>query len=170
MDHAMLSSQIMSSYLPQIANELAMDITPVEDIKKLYGLDDAAWDAMIRHPAFDKLLQDALITWASATNTESRIKFKAMASVEMSILRFHTDINNPDIVLSSRTEALKTLMKLAGIDRPEAAQLGGNGGWSLNIILGDGRDVRISPTGPSAPPTIDSRATEVIPNNPWVSA
>jgi len=142
--------QIMSSHLAQIANEIALDILPVEDIKKLYGLDDAAWDAMLKHPTFDAMLTDAIKEWNGASNVEKRIRLKAKASIEMSLLRFHTDMNNPDITLASRTEALKTIMKLAGMDQAAPVQVGGTGGWSLQIHIGN-QVVGVTPSGPASP-------------------
>jgi hypothetical protein len=147
-------AQTMGGMLPQIANEIAMDILPIEDIKKLYGYTDDAWGVLMRNPTFDAMLQDAIVTWQSAGNVEKRIRFKALASVEMSLLRFHTDMNNPEITLASRTEALKTIIKLAGMDKPEPVSGSVGSGWSLTINVGGASKEPITIT-PAGPPTIE---------------
>jgi hypothetical protein len=135
----------------QIAHELAMDILSPAQIQKIYKLSEQEWAQLVADPRFDAMLQDAIGTWQSAKNIETRIKFKALASVEMSLLRFHTDMNDPEITLTARTEALKTVMKLAGIDKPEPATQGG-GGWSLQINIGP-QTFSVSPV--KEPPTIE---------------
>lgn len=152
-DEAKVSQQsIMGSKLAQIANELAMDIMEPEDIRKLYGYTPEAWDNLIKSPLFDQMLQDAIATWNGAKNVEMRIRLKAQASVEMSLLRFHEDMQDRDITLSARTEALKTVMKLAGMDKPEPAKSSTNG-WSLQIVIGN-QTVGVTPTT-NMPPTIE---------------
>lgn len=149
---------IMSSHIFQIAAEVAMDLMPVEDIKQLYGFDDESWAKLVSNPQFDAQLQSSIIAWNSAKNAEARIKFKAQASIEMSMLRLHSDINNTEIALSARMEAFKAMMKLAGMDKQEAAAGSAMGnGWSLTINLGGGEQVRVTPTAPAAP-TIEGQA------------
>jgi len=144
-------NSILSSRSMQIAHELAMDILLPTQIQKLYKLSDQEWAQLLADPRFDAMLQDAISTWQGAKNIETRIKFKALASVEMSLLRFHHDMNDPELTLTARTEALKTIMKLAGIDKPEPATQGGTG-WSLQINIG-GQSLNVSPV--KEPPTIE---------------
>ncbi len=142
---------IMSSHIFQIAAEVAMDLMPIEDIKRLYGFDDAAWDRLVANPKFDAQLQSSIIAWNSAKNAEQRIRFKAQASIEMSMLRLHSDIHDTNIALSSRMEAFKAMMKLAGMDKPEPVNSGIGQGWSLVINLGGGEQVKVTqaPTAPT---------------------
>lgn len=141
---------VLSARAVQIANEIAMDVLPTDDIKKLYGFSDVQWAALMSDPGFDAMLRGAIETWNGAKNVEQRVRFKAAASVEMSLLRFHTDMNNPDITLAARTEALKTIMKLANMGAPEQAQGAGTGGWSLQINIG-GHSIGVQPAGPNTP-------------------
>lgn len=128
----------------QIAREIAMDLLDVEDILKRYGITAKEWDRLQRNQYFQRVLQQAVIDWGSALNTEQRVKVKSAALFEEWLVEANRLAHDPQQPLSSKVELMK-MLRAAGF-----AQAGGGEGsgerFSVTINLGADNQLKIEKT------------------------
>lgn len=135
-------SSFNDAILLKLAREIAMDIRPIDEILKSYEVDTYAWDVIQQNFTFKGYLRGAIEEWNSATNTQERVRLKALAMVEEALPEFYGRMHDADEALQHKTEVLKTITKLAGLER-QVGELGGGEKFTVTINLGADQQVRI---------------------------
>lgn len=124
-----------------LARELAMDIRDLDDVLTAFQISPHDFEAIRTDKRFDKMLQACIAEWASATNTESRVKIKAASALELAILPLFKAVTDTDQPLNHRVEGIKTLAKLSGMEDKGGGGPAANG-FSITINIGDGQGPR----------------------------
>jgi hypothetical protein len=130
------------SVLLKLAREIAMDIREIADILATYELDDAMWQEIQGNWTFKQYLRGAIEEWNSATNTQERVKMKALSMVEEALPEFYTRMHDKGESLQHKTEVFKTITKLAGLERT-ANDPGTGERLTVTINLGADQQLKI---------------------------
>ncbi len=99
----------------RLAREIAMDIRLIDEILEIQGVSRDNFAKIRATKEFEKVLQNEIEAWNSATNTAERVRLKSLSFVEESLADFYADAVNKNESLSARTEVLKTVARFAGI-------------------------------------------------------
>lgn len=105
--------------LTSLARELAMDIHDVPSILQAHKISPEDFETIKQSPEFQTALDQMVMEWTSATNTEKRVKFKSQSSIEESLLSLHAAANDATQPLNHRVLALQFLAKLGGLGAEE---------------------------------------------------
>jgi hypothetical protein len=128
-----------------IAAELAAELCEPEDIRKRYGLTHGQWNKLRQNPMFRGMVMDALKTFRGPLAAGARITKKAEIMLEDSLADLYGMIKDATTPSSERVKSIQTLADLAGRGKgsnPEQGK-GGGTGFTLNINVGDGKNVVI---------------------------
>jgi hypothetical protein len=157
------SAALFDASYASLAREIAQDIRLPADILPNYGFtgpDDPAWIALQKSHDFVHLLIQAAREWNAADSTAKRIRYKALASLELVIAEMHV-IAITHTSAERRIEAAKFIKDLAGFGGNGGiggtGALEGSGGVSITINIGE----KVVRAQLSQPKTIDSQAEEV---------
>jgi hypothetical protein len=99
----------------RLAREIAMDIRGIDEILEIQGVSKDNFEKIRATKEFERVLQNEVEAWNSATNTAERVRLKSLSFVEESLADFYSDAVNKNESLSARTEVLKTVARFAGI-------------------------------------------------------
>ncbi len=127
-----------------IAMELAAGLADAPAIRQRYGISDAQWSILKRTPLFRNMLKEAIERLGGDTNAGARIKLKADVLLEDNLPVLDEIANDRDAQSQARIEAIKTMAQLAGRSQKEATQGGGQGAFSLNIIIPGAGEVKVT--------------------------
>ena len=127
-----------------IAMELAAGLSDADGVKSRYGISEAQWSILKRTPIFRQMLKEALERLAGDTNAGARIKLKSDVLLEDNLPVLDEIANDKQAQSSARIEAIKTMAQLAGRSQKEATQGGGQGAFSLNIIIPGAGEVKVT--------------------------
>ena len=140
---AALSSALLDGSYAALAREIAQDIRDPVDILPDYGFtgpDDPAWKRLQKSHDFIGLLLQSAREWNAADSTPKRIRYKALASLELVIAEMHV-IAMTHENRERRIEAAKFIKSVAGFDGGggiggRGALEDGVGGVSITINIG----------------------------------
>lgn len=135
-------SSFNDAILLRLAREIAMDIRTTDEILKTYEIDESRWQLIQQNHTFKGYLRGAIEEWSSATNAQERVRAKALAMVEESLPEFYSRLHDADEALQHKTEVLKTITKLAGLES-KPGEAGGGEKFTVTINLGADQQVRI---------------------------
>lgn len=99
----------------RLAREIAMDIRGIDEILEIQGVSKDNFEKIRATKEFERVLQNEVEAWNSATNTAERVRLKSLSFLEESLADFYSDAVNKNESLSARTEVLKTVARFAGI-------------------------------------------------------
>lgn len=128
----------------KLAREIAMDMRPLDEILALYEVDNHRWQEIQTSQIFKGYLRGALEEWNSATNTQERVRMKALFMVEESLPEFYARLHDADEALQHKTEVFKTITKLAGLEK--SADAGTGERLTVTINLGADNQLQIEKT------------------------
>lgn len=128
--------------LLKLAREIAMDMRTVEEILETHKVTAAQWDAIKGTALFQNYLQQCVLEWQSAINTQERVKVKAMAFVEEALPEFYARAHDPNENLNAKVEVLKTVARFAGVGGSVDGGVVGEK-FSITINLGADHQLRI---------------------------
>lgn len=137
------SAPLLDASMASLARELAQDIRPPEEILADYGFvgpSDPEWRKVCESKDFRELLAESVREWSAVDSTPKRIRFKALAALELEIAELHT-IAATNASTEHRINAIKVMKDLAGFTSTGGIG-GGNpldnsGGFSVTIVIGD---------------------------------
>jgi len=118
-----------------IAMELAAGLADATAVKERYGISEAQWSILKRTPLFRQMLREAIERLGGDTNAGSRIKLKADVLLEDNLPVLDEIANDKQAQSGARIEAIKTMAQLAGRNQKDDKGPGGQGAFSLNIII-----------------------------------
>lgn len=162
--HALTPSfDLLDGTYASLARELAQDIREPAEIIVDYGfsgLNDPAWKRLQQSHDFIHMLIQATREWNAADSTPKRIRYKALASLELLVAELHV-IAMTHSNVERRLEAMKLVKSLAGFDSTGgiggAGALNDSSGVSITINIGDKTvSARLAPSK-----IIDSDAEDV---------
>jgi len=138
--------------LRHIARKLAMDIVPIEAILLESRMPREEFEQLQHTRYFQDMLSEEVANWSAAPNAAERVRIKYLTITEEIAPDMYTALLDTKIPLGQRADLLKTVAKLAGLDKtgPEA---GGAGKVRITINMGASKDPSI-PT--IAPVTIET--------------
>lgn len=145
--------------LAALAFEIARDLREPADIYKTFGITEEQYKSYIEtNDWFKRVLESAMIEWASTSSTKTRIKHQAALALEEGIIPLTKRMLDGDSDLGKATEVAKLLTKLAGLDNANAE--GGSPGekFTITINLGADNQVKIEKTL-NASPEIEAQAS-----------
>lgn len=119
--------------LVSLAQELAMDILPVEDILRSHSVTRAEFDKILTSEIFQQLYREALLAWGSTSSAAIRIKAKMETMVEQALPGLYREIEK-DGLNTAKVELLKAMMRGGGIGE-KAAGSSGEGGVQIVINM-----------------------------------
>lgn len=132
----------LDTLMLKVARAIAVDLHPLPEIMKVYGIDQQTLNRWNTHPRFQAYLKAEAEAWMAATNTTERVKLKAGMVMEEFILKAHSELHDARQGLNHRVELAKLVAKVAGVDGTRAgsgASGEGGGGFKLVINIGEGR-------------------------------
>jgi hypothetical protein len=128
--------------LAKLARERAMNIHNRDELKLIFGLDDATFDEIEANDLYKRILQHSIIEWNSPLSTPERIKIISAAYVEETLPIIGSSIMAEKTPLSEKVEAAKYLAKNAGIGEGQQQQAGaGADRFVITINLGADTEV-----------------------------
>ena len=129
------ANEAKDKLLRSLTHEIAMDISTLEEILRIYSVSTDQWNVLQKHPRFQHYLQTEERNWNTQKNAQERIRAKAETMIEQSLEPLYAAMFDKDVPLNQRNEVLKSLMRLAGIG--ETRQNGPEEGFKLTINIGD---------------------------------
>ena len=134
----------IDSLKSQIAIELAAGLSDAKGIRQRYGMSPAQWDILRKAPMFREMLKEAIARMSGDMNAANRIKLKADMLLEDNLKVLDEIANDRDAQSMARIKALEVTAQLAGKGPSQSKDKegGGQGTFSLNIVIGD-REVKI---------------------------
>lgn len=124
--------------LVTLSREIAMNVFKLEDILERHNVDEKTWDFIQSHPRFTQLLQNAVVEWESALNTEERVKVKSATMIELWLTHASALLHSQDEDTGKKTELAKFIARLANMGVPNTQVNGG--GERLSVIINLGSD------------------------------
>ncbi len=138
-----LTPGVLDPSMASLARELAQDIRDPTEILADYGFvgsDSPEWLEISRSSDFKALLNEAVREWGAVDSTPKRIRFKALAALELEIADLH-QIAATSTSMEHRINAIKVMKDLAGFTSTGgiggANPLDNSGGFSVTIVIGD---------------------------------
>jgi len=127
----------------RLAREIAMNIRGIDEILEVQGISKDIFAKIRATKEFEKVLQNEVEAWNSATNTAERVRLKSLSFVEESLADFYADAVNKNESLSARTEVLKTVARFAGIGASNVDGAINGEKFLVTINLGSDKTLKI---------------------------
>lgn len=128
--------------LVKLAREIAMGMKELSDILENHGLTQAQLDALMTAPNFRALLSSEVEAWASAMNTQERIKVKSGAMLEEFLPELYSRLNDRNEPMMAKIKAMELISKIAGFGERDIAPAG-TPGDKVQVIINLGADVKL---------------------------
>lgn len=109
-------ANIDEALLLKLAREIAIDLTPLDDILSNHNIEPIQFEAHIKNnKRFNMLLKSELEAWGSATNTPERVRLKAAAMVEEYLPELYARLNDNREKLADKVKGLEVVAKLGDL-------------------------------------------------------
>jgi hypothetical protein len=129
------------AFLVSLAREVAINIKPLDDVLKVYGLSFAQWESLRDAPRFTTLVEQHLLEWEAAKNTHERTKIKAAVMIEGWLPEAWARLHDQTENLNAKTELAKLVTRIAGMGLDRVVDAGAGGEKiTVTINLGAGGD------------------------------
>ena len=129
----------ISDLSPQIAAELAAELSSPTTIRKRYGLTHDQWEMLKRNRVFREMLKEAIGKFRGDLNAGARITLKAEVLLEDAMPDLYNIAKNALTPASERINAIKELRELSGRNAKKTDGAAAGGGFVLNINLSNGQ-------------------------------
>lgn len=127
----------------KLAREVAIGVRSPQEVVARFGLTNDQWERLQQHPRFRQLLDACIAEWEGPLNTVERVRVKATAMVEEWLPEAFQRAHDPDESLNAKTELMKFIGRLGGMEAKEMAQVGDGSKFSLTINIGEGQTMKI---------------------------
>lgn len=147
--------QLDDTTLQRLAQELARDVYPLKDVLDRFGIDAIIFKTLVRpNPVFAQFFKEAHTMWHSSGNANERVQLKASSLFEDWLSEADRLFHDTTAPMAPKIELLKTVGRVAGLDREKTAG---------NVAPGERVLVQINLQAAGAQPiTIDKIAPPVI--------
>lgn len=146
-----------------IAQQVARDLIPVEDIAKLHNLTMEQLTELRQNHAFNAMLLEELATWKDIDNAPERIKNRYLMMLEMSAPEFFAALIDGKTNLRDRTDLLKVIMKGANIGNEAPANVAAAAaGSKVNIVINMG-NAKLTMNGLPTRVNVDNNVNREMP-------
>lgn len=126
----------IDSLLVSLIREIVIDHNDLKTILKTYQVSDERWRQINSSPRFAKLLEEELIAWNSAVNTEERTKLKAAAMIEVWLPEAHRLLHDPKETITGKAKLADLIAKIGGHGIRTQGEAGPGERFSVVINLG----------------------------------
>ena len=123
----------------RLAVEIALRLRTTQELLDTYNLTPQALKAKINNPQFRAQVKQARTLWNSDLSVKERIRLKTQLLVEDSLLPLFGMVHNDNLAPAARTEAFKTLAKVADVDSSDKQQADIGARFTVSINLGQGQ-------------------------------
>jgi len=147
--------QMSDSDLSRLANEIARDIYPLEDVLHQFKVDAHFFrDHILSHPRFRALYSEAYSAWHSASNSNERSVLKAGVLFEQWLEEANRLFHEQGQPMSAKNDMMKLIARVAGLDKDKVQQ---------GVAPGDRVvvNINLSAAGRQEPIIIDKTASSV---------
>lgn len=127
----------LTSLKAQVAMELAAKLSDAKAIRERYGISDGQWEVLRRNPTFRTMVVEAIQNLQGDLNSAKRVKLKAGAALEDSVLTLYAMAHDPELPAAARIEAIKVIRDLSGFAAKEGGGQQAGPGFSININFSD---------------------------------
>lgn len=125
--------------------DLVRGVTDAQAVLARYSMTRADFETKGRQPLFARSFRMAKRYWDADGNVRERIKVKAQAALEESVVSVARIVNDPDMSVPAKLEAVDRLDKLADIHGKRAGTTGAEAQKvSITINLGDNQPVVVN--------------------------
>lgn len=121
----------------RLAVEIAVQLRPVPEILKQYGLSRKDLVRKLKDPMFRDMVKQAKSLWNSDLSVKERIRLKSQVLVEDSILEIFSILHNRDNAIPARLDAFKQLARVAEVDSPDRSNADTGNRFTVSINLGE---------------------------------
>ncbi len=153
-----IANSVDDSLLVVLSREIAMNIFKLDDVLERHGVDENTWEFIQNHPRFIQLLQNAVVEWEAATNTEERVKIKSATMIELWLSHASKLLHDHNEDTGKKTELAKFVARLANMGVPNA-QING-GGERLSVVINLGQDQQLKIEKDISPRVIEHDSSE----------
>lgn len=157
----------LDTQMRKVAQNLAMDIYPLDQILSNVGVDHNDFEMWKHHPRFLNYLKTEREAWTSANNVAERTKLKAGVIMEDFMDEAYRQLHDKKQPLNHRVELGKLVAKIAGMGEPKLLNTGNGATFQLQINLGPGTTpTTIQPTfgkviNHDDPPPLDASVSHI---------
>lgn len=144
--------------LRRIAKDIAMDLKPIESILNESGVTVEWFESIQNTRLFQDFLTEETASWGSAPNTAERIRLKYLMITEEVAPNMFEALLDTKSPVAQRADLLKTVAKLAGLDRQGDSDAGSTGRIKITINMGAERPLQVEHQ--MSAPTIETDYTE----------
>lgn len=138
----------------QLAVEVAQDLEDLPVILARHKISQQQYDEKVfRNPYFQRALTAALEEWHAPHNAKRRFEIQCASLAEKALPVYFARATDPGEPLSAVNEAMKNLMRGAGIGERAGGTANGER-FTISINLGEGKEINhevktidITPTG-----------------------
>ena len=120
----------------RLAVELAIQISPIPEVLRRYGLNTSDLKRRLKDPMFYTTLKEAKRNWNSDLSVKERIKLKSQMLTEDSLLFIYSTIHSPDNALPAKLDAFKQLATIAEVNAPSKVAGAEGSKFTVHINLG----------------------------------
>ena len=121
----------------QLAVELAVELSPVEDILARHGITKDELRQKLKTQAFRQMVVDAKRVWSSDLSSVERIRLKSRVLVEDSLLELYKMFHSQQVAAPARIDAFKSLARVAAVDNTGKDGAAEVDKVRININIGD---------------------------------
>lgn len=146
--------------LLRLAREIAIDLFDIETILIRAEIDRNQFERIKKDPRFQRILESEVVAWNAAANTHERTKLKAGALLEEFLPEANARIHDKGEPLSSKTELVKTLARIAGMGN-ERAPNEGVAGERFTVTINLGADHKLEFSNTVTPKVIEGDFKQV---------
>lgn len=131
---------VTENTLRKLSRDIAMDIYPLEDILDKYCIDAELWQDVSGRTAFKRMLAEEQEIWSSPLNASERVRIKSQSFVESLLPELFERAHDPNENLPAKVEIVKTVSRLAGLDKGPAETALGD---KLSVTINLGADTQL---------------------------
>jgi hypothetical protein len=145
--------------LLRLAREIAIDLFEIETILANNKITRNEFDRIKEDPRFIRLLESEVLAWNAAGNTQERTKLKAGALLEEFLPEANARLHDKSEPLSSKTELMKALARIAGMGN-ERGQVEGAAGERFTVTINLGADHKLEFSKTVTPKVIEGEVNK----------
>ena len=154
---------VLQDKMRGIAREIARDVYEIENILETYQITRSTFEAITRHPTFQKILRREQEEWRSADNTFRRTKLLSSIAYEEAIPEMFATLHDKSEPLAGRVKIFEVLGRYSGLGANTAGE--GERADQIKIEINLGGDTKLNFEKALPPRVIDMEATDDNENN-----
>jgi hypothetical protein len=124
----------------RLARDVAFQIEKLETVLERMGISEQSYARLVNNPYYMRVLAAYQEEWNASANTPNRLKIQAAYLAESALPHLWARAIDRNEPFSAANEAVKTLLKVAGIGEGQQVQAIGEK-FQININIGEGKEI-----------------------------